>query len=109
MGLDKRREVIGGTYGPTVTRQLLTYGIFVLVVGAIVVGLIVAANKADQPPDKYKDEAPWAQAGAPQHKPEAIDFPNYGHPGPGEQPEATPGEQAGASSSENVTDSSESH
>ena len=108
MGLDKRREVIGGTYGPTLTRQLVTYGIFILVVGAIAAGFLIAANKLDQPPDKYKDEAPWAQAGAAQIKPAEIDFPRYGHPGPGEQPQATPGETSGAASSENVTGSSES-
>ncbi len=109
MGLDKRREVIGGTYGPTLARQATMYGIFLLVVGAIVAGFLIAANKLDQPPDKYADEAPWSQADASQLKPPPIDFPRYGHPGPGEQPEQTPGEQRGSSSSETPADSSESH
>ena len=40
--------------------------------------------------------------------PAEIDFPRYGHPGEGEQPQATPGEEAGAASSENVSET-ESH
>jgi hypothetical protein len=104
MGLDKRREVIGGTYGPTVARQLTTYGIFIAVVAAIVIGFVLLANHLDQPPDKYKDEAPWSQANAKQIPPPGIDFPNYGHPGPGEDTQTTPGESSGASSSENAAD-----
>jgi hypothetical protein len=104
MGLDKRREVIGGTYSPTAGRQLLMYGIFLLVVGAIVTGFLVAANKLDQPPDKYEDKAPWSQADAAQKKPTEIDFPNYGHPGDGESTQATPGETSGSATSENAAD-----
>ena len=104
MGLDKRREVIGGSYGPTVGRQLTTYGIFIAVVAAIVIGFVLLANHLDQPPDKYKDEAPWSQANAKQIPPPGIDFPNYGHPGPGEGAQTTPGETSGASSSENASD-----
>jgi hypothetical protein len=104
MGLDKRREVIGGTYGPTFTRQLLMYGIFLLVVGGLVTGFLVAANQLDQPPDKYEDKAPWAQADADQKPPTEIDFPNYGHPGTGEDTQATPGETSGDATSENAAD-----
>jgi hypothetical protein len=81
----------------------MAYGIFLLVVGLITAGVVFAVSKADQPPDKYPDEAPWSQANAKQTKPPEIDFPNYGHPGPGEDTEATPGESSGAPSSENVT------
>ena len=104
MGLDKRREVIGGSYGPTFTRQLVTYGVFILVVGVIVAGVLIAVSKLDQPEKKYPDEAPWSQASATQKTPPPIDFPNYGHPGPGEQEQATPGETQGAPSSENAQD-----
>ena len=55
-------------------------------------------------PAKYKDEAPWSQANAKQIPPPGIDFPNYGHPGPGEGAQTTPGETSGASSSENASD-----
>lgn len=109
MGLDKRREVIGGTYGPTLARQATMYGIFIGVVAAIGIGFYLLAKDLDQPPAKYEDKAPWSQADASQREPAPIDFPRYGHPGPGEQPEATPGEQRGAASSETTADSSESH
>jgi hypothetical protein len=90
MGLDKRREVIGGSYSPSIGRQAATYGIVLGVVAAIVVGFLLLANKLDQPEDKYEDQAPWSQAGAEQIPPPGIDFPEYGHPGPGESAEATP-------------------
>ena len=69
MGLDKRREVIGGQYSPSRGRQLLTYGIVLGVIAALVIGAIVAVGQLDQPPANYADEAPWSQAGAPQEKP----------------------------------------
>ena len=104
MGLDKRREVIGGSYSPSLARQASMYGIFIAVVAGIVVGFLVLANNLDQPPEKYADEAPWSQADAKQIPPAPIDFPEYGHPGPGEEPQATPGEQEGAATSESAPD-----
>ena len=104
MGLDKRREVIGGSYSPSIGRQASMYGIFLTVLAAVVIGFILLANKLDQPPDKYKDEAPWSQADAKQVPVPGIDFPNYGHPGPGESSQPTPGETQGAASSENAAD-----
>jgi hypothetical protein len=82
MGLDKRREVIGGRYSPSIGRQLAMYGIFLVVVAAIVVGGLVLVNELDQPPKSYPDEAPWSQAEAPNSAPQPIDFPTYGNPGP---------------------------
>lgn len=104
MGLDKRREVIGGNYSPSLARQLTMYGIFIAVVAGLVVGFLLLANKLDQPPDKYADEAPWSQADAKQIPPAPLDFPEYGHPGPGEEPQATPAEQEGAATSESAPD-----
>jgi hypothetical protein len=82
MGLDKRREVIGGRYSPTLARQLTMYGIFVAVVAAIGIGLFVLVSDLDRPPKNYPDKAPWAQADAPNVKPPPLDFPTYGNPGP---------------------------
>lgn len=82
MGLDKRREVVGGQYSPSVGRRFVTYGIFVAVVAAIVGGLLLAVEEFDQPPEEYKDLAPWAQQGADDTPPPPIDFPVYGNPGP---------------------------
>ena len=85
MGRDKRREVIGGRYSPSLGRQAAMYGIFLAVVAAITIGFIVLAGELDKPPNEYKDEAPWARADAPNIKPQPIDFPTYGNPGPDSQ------------------------
>ena len=52
MGLDKRREVVGGSYSATLTRQIVTYAIVVVVVVARRFGLKVLADDLDQPPAK---------------------------------------------------------
>jgi hypothetical protein len=59
MGLDKRREVVGKSYGPSVARQASMYGIFLAVVAALVIGGKLLADELDQPPDEIKAEAPW--------------------------------------------------
>src|ERR671931_1775250 len=38
MGKDKRRPVVGQSYGPSKARQFALYGVFLLVVGALAVG-----------------------------------------------------------------------
>jgi hypothetical protein len=81
MGLDKRRAVVGGQYSPPLARQATVYGIVIAVLAALVIGFVVLANKLDQPPDEYADEAPWSQQEAAQRPPAPIDFPNYGKPG----------------------------
>ena len=65
MGLDKRREVIGGSYGPSIARQATMYGLFLLVVVAIAFGFKLAVDEFDQPPEQYKDEAPWTNSQRP--------------------------------------------
>jgi hypothetical protein len=72
MGLDKRRHVVGGSYGPSLARQASMYGIFIAVVAALTIGFIVLANELDQPPETYADEAPWAQPDAPQRASEPL-------------------------------------
>ena len=72
MGLDKRREVIGGRYSASVARQATTYGAVVAVIAALVVGAILLVSRADEPPAKYPDKAPWAKDGAKQHTPKPL-------------------------------------
>src|SRR5690349_18713245 len=59
MGLDKRRQVIGGRYSASPTRQIVTWLIVagVLVGGAF--GLKLLADDLDKPPAKVEDQAPW--------------------------------------------------
>ena len=59
MGLDKRREVIGGRYSASATRQIVTYAIVVLVVAGAAIGIKLLADDLDQPPKQVADEAPW--------------------------------------------------
>jgi hypothetical protein len=59
MGLDKRREVVGKSYAPSLARQATMYGIFLAVVVAVVIGGKLLADELDQPPDEVEPEAVW--------------------------------------------------
>jgi hypothetical protein len=73
MGHDKRRAVVGKTYGPTKARQLTLYGIFLAVVAALVIGGILLINALDTPVGKnVPNSAPWAQPGVKQHPPKPL-------------------------------------
>jgi hypothetical protein len=63
MGQDKRRQVVGHSYGPSFARQATLYLVFVLVAVAIAVGVKLLVDKYDQPPKHFAAEAPWAQPG----------------------------------------------
>jgi hypothetical protein len=59
MGLEKRRQVVGGSYSASVTRQIVTYAIVVAVVIGAGFGLKKLADNLDQPPAHAQDQAPW--------------------------------------------------
>jgi hypothetical protein len=59
MGLDKRRGVVGQSYGPSFARQAALYGGALAIVAALVIGFILLAGKLDQPPDTVQAKAPW--------------------------------------------------
>jgi hypothetical protein len=71
-GKDKRRSVVGNSYGPSKTRQATLYGIAVGVVVLLAIGGKLLADKLDQPPDHITAKAPWAQPDAPQRPPEPL-------------------------------------
>jgi hypothetical protein len=73
MGLDKRREVVGGSYGASAAKQATLYGGVLAVLAAIVIGFILLAGKLDQSPDEHEDLAPWASPDAPQTKVEPLE------------------------------------
>src|SRR3954468_11505354 len=52
MGHDKRRSVVGNSYGPSKARQLVLYGIFLVVVVALVIGGKLLIDAADTPVGK---------------------------------------------------------
>ena len=59
MGLDKRREVIGGNYSASFGRQVMIYAIVVIGVIGAGIGLKALADHLDQPPAHVADQAPW--------------------------------------------------
>ena len=61
MGLDKRRSVVGHSYSASFGKQLLLYGIFLVVLGAVLFGGKMLADELDAPPAEYADEAPWSK------------------------------------------------
>jgi hypothetical protein len=66
MGKDKRRQVVGQSYGPTRQRQLAYYGIFVAFIVVLFVVGSYAIGQLDKAPSKIQAQAPWAQPNAPQ-------------------------------------------
>jgi hypothetical protein len=73
MGLDKRRPVIGQSYGPGKARQFAVYLGFLAVVAALVVGGIILVGNLDKPVGKdVPNSAPWAKHGVKQIKPKPI-------------------------------------
>lgn len=80
MGLDKRRSVAGGRYGPSLAKQATLYGAFLVALVAFLVGGKLAADKLDQGPETVEVQAPWAQPDASQRPPRPIDFPRNPSP-----------------------------
>ena len=73
MGLDKRRPVIGQSYGPGKARQFAVYLGFLAVVAVLVVGGIILVGNLDKPVGKdVPNAAPWAKHGVKQIKPKPI-------------------------------------
>jgi hypothetical protein len=64
MGRDKRREVVGHSYGPSARSQIM----FFVAVGAVVVvvvgGWLGLVSLFDKPPTHFKDSAAWSKTPA---------------------------------------------
>ena len=60
MGLDKRREVIGGSYSASFGKQLIRWTVVVAIIAAAAFGARLLVEDLDKPPAKVADEAPWA-------------------------------------------------
>src|SRR5262249_23857801 len=59
MGQDKRRQVVGHSYGPTARSQIMFFvavGIVLLVIDGGWLGLVALFDK---PPTHFSDRAPW--------------------------------------------------
>jgi hypothetical protein len=67
MGQDKRRQVVGHSYGPTKRRQLMFFAAVAAVAAVVIGGYAMAIAAFDQPEDEYPDKTPWSAANAPQN------------------------------------------
>jgi hypothetical protein len=69
MGKDKRRQVVGHSYGPSRRQQLAFFGIVGMLVLLIYFGARFMVAEFDQSPTSNPDVAPWSKADAPQTPP----------------------------------------
>jgi hypothetical protein len=83
MGLDKRRHVRGGSYGPSTAKQVGLYGGFLVITVVVVLGFLTVVDRLDEPAEVHRNEAPWAQPAAPQVEPRPLDTPRNGSPDAG--------------------------
>ena len=60
MGLDKRRQVIGGSYSASFGKQITRWLAVVVVVAAAAFGLKLLVDDLDQPPSHVAAKAPWS-------------------------------------------------
>jgi len=60
MGQDKRRQVVGHSYGPSRRSQIMFFVLVATVAVVIVGGWLVLVGLFDKPPTHFKDSAPWS-------------------------------------------------
>ena len=60
MGQDKRRQVVGHSYGPTRRSQIMFFVAVAAVAVVIVGGWLTLVSIFDKPPTHFKDTAPWS-------------------------------------------------
>jgi hypothetical protein len=87
MGQDKRRQVVGHSYGPSKRSQLIFFVLVAVIAVVIIGGWMAAVAAFDTTPDEFPDRAPWSKtAGTPelaaqqQAPPKPVDTP-CGEPG----------------------------
>jgi hypothetical protein len=77
MGRDKRREVVGHSYGPSRRSQLMFFVAVGVVFFVLIGGWITLVGIFDQTPDHFPDKAPWSTpTGTPEQKAEQATKPN---------------------------------
>lgn len=60
MGQDKRRQVVGHSYGPSRRSQIMFFVAVATVAVVVVGGWLVLVGLFDKPPTHFKDTAPWS-------------------------------------------------
>ena len=64
MGQDKRRQVVGHSYGPSRRSQIMFFVTVGIVVVVIVGGWLALVALFDKPPTHFSHQAPWSKAPA---------------------------------------------
>jgi hypothetical protein len=62
MGQDKRREVVGHSYGPSKRSQLIFFAIVAVAAVVVLGGWTLAVATFDTAPESYPDKAPWSNS-----------------------------------------------
>jgi hypothetical protein len=60
MGQDKRREVVGHSYGPSKRSQLIFFAAVAAVIVVVVGGWLALVAAFDNPPENFSAKAPWS-------------------------------------------------
>ena len=74
MGLDKRRGVVGQKYGASFAKQATVYGVFLVVLVALVIGGKLAVDELDKGP-KVTEDRRRGHRRTPSRRPGRPDFP----------------------------------
>jgi hypothetical protein len=74
MGNDKRRTVIGRSYGVSARKRLLFYAIAVTLIVLAVVAFLTVIRSVDERDIALEETAPWAAGDAVQVPPRDVDF-----------------------------------
>jgi hypothetical protein len=64
MGHDKRRQVVGHSYGPSKRSQIMFFVIAAAVVVVVVGGWLTLVAAFDNPPENFPAKAPWSTTAA---------------------------------------------
>lgn len=62
--MDKRRQVVGHSYGPSARSQIMFFFVVGAVIAVIVGGWLLLVAAFDNPPTNVKDAAPWSKQAA---------------------------------------------
>jgi hypothetical protein len=92
MGQDKRRQVVGHSYGPSRRSQVIFFAIVAAVVVVVIGGWTLAVAAFDTAPESYPDGAPWSTASqqSPTRSPSGpCGEPGNAYPPPADSPCAT--------------------
>ncbi|HSD24944.1 MAG TPA: hypothetical protein VLB79_11530 [Solirubrobacterales bacterium] len=106
MGQDKRRQVVGHSYGPSAKSQIMFFVTVGAVVAVIVGGWLLLVGQFDKPPTHFKDSAPWSttassptlaaqQNAKPQNPATPCGEPGNPYPVPAQSPCAPPSKANG--------------